>query len=256
MIKFQPMVVIFALLSISLVSISFADVACVEACEPPTIGVLYSGQRIIENGFTINDRSFNVEEYYQTIPTTVVKTGSQVKIKLLVHENSGSEYIRHVGFSINDYKDERNKNELASISFAQPLLREQKITVNNPNNIIKDAKVEVTPINRFTIALEYSFKPVKPIDTSSIVVDLWDAKRTSKTNVFFNAIKVTGKEIIEKTPDPVKNVLPPLKQIEAKIIPQKIECKDGLEKITRNNGAIACVSTYTADMLRNMGLAS
>ena len=247
---------VFALLSVSLISISFADTGCARDCEPPTLGVLYTGQRVVENGLEINDRSFSVDEYYQTIPTTTVKTGNPVKIKLLVHENSGAEYIRHVGLAISDYKDERNKSELASISFAQPLLREQQITVNNPSNIIKDAKVDVTQVNRYVLALEYSFKPVKPIDTSAIVVDLWDAKRGSKTNVFFNAIKVTGKEVIEKSTDPVKIPLPPLKQLQKKVPMQKIECRDGLEKITRNNGAVACVSTYTADLLRNAGLAS
>lgn len=97
---------------------------------------------------------------------------------------------------------------------------------------------------------------LKPLDTSDIIVQTMDAKLETGSNVFYDTIKITGKEIVEKTPQPVKNVPSPLKQLKAKIIPQKIECRDELEKVTRNNGVIACVSTYTANMMRNMSLAS
>ncbi|MFM7861594.1 MAG: hypothetical protein ACKO7Y_02460 [Candidatus Nitrosotenuis sp.] len=37
---------------------------------------------------------------------------------------------------------------------------------------------------------------------------------------------------------------------------QNAEYRNDYEKVTRNNIAVGCVSTHTADMLRNMGLAS
>lgn len=263
------LLIITAVLSSSILTVNaFADTGCRRDCEPPTLGVLYTGQRVVENGLTINDKSFDVAELTQTIPTTTIKTGEIVKIKLIVYENSGAIYLRDTSVSIGDYADDRNKNILATISFKQPftaVLKQplvlgsdisQSTHIIDPSGLLKNVSVKTSEIDSYRTAVDVSFKAVKPLDTSDIIIQTMDAKLETGSNVFYDAIKITGKEIMEKNSLPVKNVPPPLKQIKAKIIAQKIECRDGLEKITRNNGAIACVSTYTADMMRNMGLAS
>ncbi|MBI5697597.1 MAG: hypothetical protein HZC29_03700 [Thaumarchaeota archaeon] len=266
---FQLLIVIAVLSSVSLVAVNtFADTSCRRDCEPPTLGVLYTGQRVVDNGLTINDKSFDVAEFTQTISTTIVKTGEVVAIKLIVYENSGAIYLRNTSVSIGDYADDNHKNMLATISFKQPfnaVLKQplvsgsdvsQSTSVIDPNGLLKNVSVKTSEVDSYRTAVDISFKVVKPFDTSDIVIQTMDAKLETGSNVFYDGIKVTGKEIIEKISQPVKNVPPPLKQIKAKITAQKIECRDGLEKIIRNNGAVACVSTYTADMMRNMGLAS
>lgn len=266
---FQLLIIATVLSSVSLVAVNaYGDISCRRDCEPPTLGVLYTGQRVVENGLTINDKSFDVAEFTQTIPTTIVKTGEIVKIKLVVYENSGAIYLRDTSVSIGDYADDRHKNILATISFKQPfsaVLKQplvsgsdisQSTQIIDPNGLLKNVSVKTSEVDSYRTAVDISFKAVKPLDTSDIIVQTMDAKLETGSNVFYDAIKITGKEIIEKIPQPVKNVPPPLKQIKAKITAQKIECRDGLEKITRNNGAVACVSMYTADMMRNMGIAS
>src|SRR5574342_757221 len=104
------LLIITAVLSSVLTVNAFGDTGCRRDCEPPTLGVLYTGQRVVENGLTINDKSFNVAELTQTIPTTTIKTGEIVKIKLVVYENSGAIYLRDTSVSIGDYADDNHKN--------------------------------------------------------------------------------------------------------------------------------------------------
>lgn len=262
-------VAIFVLFSISLMSVSFADVSCSRDCEPPTLGVLYTGQTVVEKGFTINDKSFDVSERSQTVPTSVLRTGQLVNVKIITYENSGATYLRDVSLSIGNFEDDKNKNMLATMSFQQPftgLLNRplasgtdvsQTASVDDPTGLLKDVKITTSEVDSYRTKIEMSFKIQRPLDTSDIIIQTMDAKRHTGYNVIYDAIKVDGKDITEKpapqakTPPP-----PPLKQIQKKVPLQKVECRDGYEKVTRNNGAIACVSTYTADVLRSMGHAS
>jgi hypothetical protein len=158
---------------------------------------------------------------------------------------------------------------LATISFQQPftgLLNRplasstdvsQTASVDDPTGLLKDVKITASEVDSYRTKIEMSFKIQRPLDTSDIIIQTMDAKRHTGYNVIYDAIQVDGKDITEKpapqakTPPP-----PPLKQIQKKVPLQKVECRDGYEKVTRNNGAIACVSTYTADVLRSMGHAS
>ena len=262
-------VAVFALFSISVISVSFADTGCRRDCEPPTLGVLYTGQQVVENGFTINDKSFDVAEKSQTLPTTALRTGQPVTVKLVTYENSGATYLRDVSLSIGNFEDDRHTNILATMSFKQPftgLLNRplvsgsdvsQMTSVDDPTGLLKDVKITSSEVDSYRTEITMSFKILRPLDTSDIIIQTMDAKRHTGQNVLYDAIKVGGKDITEKPAPPAKTPPPPpLKQLQKKVPLQKVECRDGYEKVTRNNGAVACVSTYTADMLRSMGHAS
>ena len=260
--------IVSMVLSLSLFSYSFADTTCSRDCEPPTLGVLYTGQRVVENGLSINEKSFSVEERTQTIPTINIKTGQSVNVKLIVYENSGVTQLRDVSLSIGNYEDDRNKNLLATLSFKQPFTGvlnrplvsgsdiSQIASIEDPSKLLQDVSISASEIDSYRMTIDMSFKVLRPLEISDIIIQTMDAKRGTGHNIFYDAIKVNGKEIIQKAEKPTKIPPPPLKQLQKKVSLQKIECREGMEKITRNNGAIACVSTYTADMLRNMGLAS
>ncbi len=260
---------IFALLSISLTSVIYADTGCRRDCEPPTLGVLYTGQQVVDNGFTINEKSFDVAERTQTLPTTNVRTGQAVNIELITYENSGATYLRDVSLSIGEFKDDRHKDMFATVSFKQPftgLLNRplasdsdvsQVSDVDDPTGLLRDVTVKATEVDSYRTKIEMSFKVIRPLVASDIIIQTLDAKRHTGYNVLYDAIKVNGKDLTEKPAPPAKiPPPPPLKQIQKKVTLAKIECRDGFEKVTRTNGAIACVSTYTADLLRSMGHAS
>lgn len=265
---FQLIIAVAVLSSVSLLTVNaFADIGCRRDCEAPTLGVTYEGKQIVENGFTINGKSFNVDELTQTLPTTKVRTGELVKIELVVFENSGAEYLRDTSLSIGDYADDTHVNILATMSFKQnfnALLKgslssdsdiSKTSTVVDPTGLLKDVVIKTSEVDSYRTAIVITFRATKPIDTSDIIVQTLDAKKNSKTNIFHDAIAVTGKQIVEvKAKPPVNNVPAPLKLLKSH---SQVVCREGFELVIRSaTGAPACVSTYTAEMLRDRGMVS
>ncbi len=266
---YQLAIAVIALSAISMLTVSaFADTGCRRDCEPPTLGVLYTGQQVVEKGFTINGRPFNVDEHTQTLPTTFFRTGETIKIKLLVYENSGASYLRDTSLSIGKYVDDRHVDIVATISFkqvfsavlGQPLLTDSDVTqtssVLDPNGILSDVTVKATNVDSYRTAINISFKVTKPLDASDIIIQTMDAERGTGTNVLHDAIQVRGKDLAEKAPEPVKQVPAPLKQVKNKVAAKNITCREGFELVIRTTGAPACVYPVTADTLRNLRMAN
>src|SRR5574339_403350 len=84
---------------------------CSVDCVAPTLGTLDDGKVIVEKGLTINDKSFDISGFSQTIPTQTLSIGQPVTVKLIVNENSGVSSLRYVSFAINDYNGERDQTE-------------------------------------------------------------------------------------------------------------------------------------------------
>jgi hypothetical protein len=243
---------------------AFADIGCRRDCEPPTLGVTYEGKQIVNNGLTINGKAFDVEELTQTLPTTKVRTGEIVKIELVAFENSGAEYLKGTSLSIGKYVDDGHVDVLSTISVSQnfvallksPLSSDldssQVVTVADPTGLLKDVVVKTSNIDSYRTSVVFTFRVTKPIDTSDIMINTIDAKKNSRTNVFHDAISVTGKQMVEaKAKPPAKHVPAPLKLVKAH---SPVVCRDGYELVIRSTGAPACVSTYTAEMMRDRGM--
>jgi hypothetical protein len=201
----------------------------------------------------------------QTVPTTKVRTGDVVKIQLITFENSGAGYLQDVSTSIGDYADDKHVNILATMSFKQvfsailkePLLQDSDVSkiplVTDPSGLLKDVSIKTAEVDSYRTAVSISFKVTKPIPVSDIIVQTTDAKRNTHTNVFFDAITVTGDPMVEKKQPVlvVKKVLPPVQQMK-KSHSAQVECREGFELVIRSaTGKPACVSTYTAELLRD-----
>lgn len=183
---------------------SFAENSgCRGDCVAPTLGQLDDGARLVEKGLTINAQSFDVMQYSQVIPTQMFKVGQPIKVKMLVYENNGVESLRHVSLAISDYKDERNQNEKAAISFIQEFDGTQKTSILDFDKLFDNVKVSATTIDSFTTSIVITFSIQKPIETSSLIIDTWDDAKSSRKNIFLDAIKVEKKgteKIEEKMP--------------------------------------------------------
>ena len=244
------------ILSLSLFTINgYAENAkCSRDCEAPTLGVLDDGQRVVDNGITINGRAFEVSNQIQTNPTMTITTGNTAKVKLMVYENNGVDSFRHASIAISDYQDDKNRNDKVAISFDQDFAGIQSFNVIDPEGFVKDVDVKATKLDQWTTEVVYSFKAVKPFDTSAIVVQMWDEDQSSRSNVFLNAIKATGDVIVEKAPVQSTYVPPPLQQVNDGVAPSDVECRQGLELVIRTSGTPACVYPSTAETLRAWGL--
>jgi len=166
---------------------------CRSDCVAPTIGTLDNDQVMVTNGFTINGQSFNVTEYSQKTPTVKFLVDQPITVKMLVYENSGVQALRQVDLTISDYKDERNRNDKASISFNRDFTGLQKVDVLDSARILKNVKVNAIPVDQFVTSIVFTFDFQKPVDTSSIIVDMADDSRSSRRNILLDSVIVENK---------------------------------------------------------------
>jgi hypothetical protein len=198
---------------------------CSIDCEAPTIGVLDSGQTIVEKGLTINGQAFDATQFIQTIPPQEFVVGKPVKIEMTVYENSGVDALRYASIAINDYKDELNQNEKARIAFVQKFDGTQTVEILDFDKMLENVTVNATKIDQFRTSLVFSFTVIKPVSTTSLVIDMWDDSRSSRKYVLSDAIKVD----IETVKKPEMEKAKPKKMTEKKE-PKKKEEKTKEEK--------------------------
>ena len=257
MTKLLQVLIAAGILSISMFAANVyasENAKCSRDCEAPTLGVTDSGQRVIDNGLAINGRTFEVNNQIQTNPTMTLTTGNTAKVKLMVYENDGVSELRHASIAISDYADDKNQHDKVLISFDQDFTGAQTFDVADEAGLVKNVAVKATQLDQWRTEIVYSFKPVKPIDTSALVTELWDEERSSRSNVFLNAIKVTGKEISDYVPVKSAYVPSPAQQVSEGIAPRDVDCRQGFELVIRTTGDPACVYPFTADKLRAWGL--
>lgn len=173
--------------------ISFVDaVSCKGDCTPPTLGVTDNGRRIVENGLVINNVPFNVDSFSQTIPTQVFSKGDKVTIQLTAYENDGISNLRHVTLGIGDVVNNKEAKIPVKITVERSFTGQVSQNVADPAGLLKNVGVTAKRIDAFTGSMTISFVVTKPLDTSDIVVRLWDAGTTSSINIFEDAIQVVG----------------------------------------------------------------
>jgi hypothetical protein len=202
----------------------------------------------------INGRAFDVDHLIQEIPTMTFNTGSPAKVKLMVYENNGVSSFRHASITITDYQDDRNQNDLATIALDQDFTGEQTVEASDADGYLKSVTAKATHLDQFRTEVEFSFKVVKPFDTADLVVEMWDEDRSSRSNVFLDAVRATGEPIIDYVPGPQNTTPAPLKQVKDGVAPEDVECREGLELVIRTTGAPACVYPFTAEILRIWGM--
>ena len=194
--------IMFSILLIPSIGLSFAEHGhdeggsggCSGDCTPPTLGVDSSGKVFVENGFTINGKTYDVGHFEQTIPTQTVKTGEPVEIILKIFENSGPQYLKHVELVLgNEHVFDSyvwRQMPTANIIWQQTFDGIESIEINDPENLITDVNVEAEIDGTFTI-LKFQFTPTTTFDTSHMMVKTWDQNRSYWLNNFYDALEIS-----------------------------------------------------------------
>ncbi len=167
---------------------------CATECQSPTLGLSSDSRRIVSDGFGINGQFFDVEYFSQKIPTQNFTVGETVDISLRVYENSGTQYLEHVALSIVMEEPKRINglvvgNNESIISWNQKFDGTQSVDLVDPYDLIDDFEVKSSIENNTTI-LNFMFNVIEPIDSKDIRVKMWDYRKNSWNNYFYEAITV------------------------------------------------------------------
>jgi hypothetical protein len=166
-------------------------------CEEPTLGVLSSGQRVVEDGFTYNGHSVDVERFFTPYPLITAQVGKQNTAQFKIYENRGPDNIAHFSFAFGLGKDQiiSESKTMIEVDFARD--RTQTVTVTDPENALDNVSVTTDkvacnggPTQCLEITINHMFR--EPLDFDIVGTDVWDYSRQSWQNYYNHGIEVVG----------------------------------------------------------------
>ena len=166
-------------------------------CEEPTLGVLSSGQRVVEDGFTYNGHSVDVERFFTPYPLITAQVGKQNTAQFKIYENRGPDNIAHFSFAFGLGKGEiiSQSQAMIEVDFARD--RTQTVTITDPQNALDNVSVTTDkvacnggPTQCLEITIKHMFR--EPLDFDIVGTDVWDYSRQSWQNYYNHGIEVVG----------------------------------------------------------------
>jgi len=165
---------------------------CID-CTAPSLGISKNHKdpvRVIDDGITFNEESFDVREFAKIYDTIDTKTGVTNTIQLKIYEDSKPENVRKAILYLGLDSSDIYRN-IACIIWENNSYGEQTITIIDKFDLFEDESATAT-IDGDILFLNYTFTSKIPIPTSTIAVELRDDKYNFGLNYFENVIKVSG----------------------------------------------------------------
>ncbi|MCV0401359.1 MAG: hypothetical protein K5777_05215 [Nitrosopumilus sp.] len=230
-------------------------------CSPPTLGVDSSGQRKVSGGLSINDSIYDVENFKQDLIPHMFKLNQPIEITLKIYENKGHGELKHVELNLGQYEKMISgvmvENHHATIEWSKTFDGKTNVKTFDNQGLLKDVSVHVLDNNSIT-GVKFMFTPVKEFDASTIVTKIWDMKRNSNVNYFYNALDISSNEPVstlipvESVPEKISEKPKEPTRMETMIneVNQSVQCMTGEVHLQRSSdNSPLCVDVYQASVL-------
>jgi hypothetical protein len=166
-------------------------------CEEPTLGLLPNGQRIVDDGFTYNGHSVDVERFFTPYPLITAQTGKQNTAVFKIYENIGPDNIAHFDFAFGLGKGQilSDSKAMIEVDFARD--RTHTVNIVDPENALDNVSVTTDtvacsegPTQCLEITIKHTFR--ESLDFDIVGTNVWDYSRQSWQNYYNHGIEVVG----------------------------------------------------------------
>ena len=170
---------------------------CNGDCEEPTLGVLPNGKRVVDEGFTYNGHSVDVERFFTPYPLITAQTGKQNTAVFKIYENRGPNNIAHFDFAFGLGKDQiiSDSKAMIEVDFARD--GTQAVNIVDPENALDNVSVTTDvvacsegPTQCLEITIKHTFR--ESLDFDIVGTNVWDYSRQSWQNYYNHGIEVVG----------------------------------------------------------------
>ena len=180
-------------------------------CTPPTIGLDKDNKRVVDNGFSYNGNSIQVEKWYTPYPLINATVGEMNSVEIKVFENSGINNMDIIQFGLGAKEIGEPLSELEVLIEVHleifGIIEDidiAKIVIIDKDNLIENetvvsaasvVKCQASDIeNRCVqVNLDYSYREATL--NNVIVVSVIDKKHNEQSFYFNNGIKVIGESM-------------------------------------------------------------
>jgi len=171
---------------------------CAKDCTPPTLGVDKDGRIMVEDGFSYNDYTTDVNLYHTPFPLITVNVGDENVAKLKIYENSGVSALKHVGLAFGLSSGQVFSNSAARIEIDFNFNGSKTVSVYDPENALENIKVETDTVDCSDeivtqctlLTIYHTFRA--PLEFNIVSTDVWDENLNSWQNTYNHGIYITG----------------------------------------------------------------
>jgi len=160
----------------------------------PTLGSDRYGNNYIDNGFTFNDFTADVEELKTHMPLQTLNVGELNTAVLKIYDNRGAGKIEHVELAFGLNNKQHVSESSNTITWEQNFKGTQSIIMKDPDNMLMDVNA-LGEADGKIMKITFNFAFREPMEQSKIGVTVWDQDRHSKTFYFNDGIEVVGKSL-------------------------------------------------------------
>lgn len=174
---------------------------CSGDCEEPTLGMDSKGKRLVDNGFTYNGKSIDVERYFTPYPLVTVQTGKQNVAEFKIYENGGPDKISHFELAFGLANGESIGMSKVIINWDKSFDGIETVTLVDPENVLENIQIttledscsEESQQKCLMVKIEHTFRA--PLDFNILGTNVWDSKRNAWQNYYNHGIEVVGESL-------------------------------------------------------------
>ncbi len=160
----------------------------------PFFGSDSFGNRYIDNGFTFNDFTTDVEDFKTHMPLQTIQVGELNTAVMKIYNHKGISTLEHVELIFGLDQKQSDGQNTNSIVWEQNFKGTQSVSTIDSDNLLMDVNAVGETDDRI-MSITFSFAFREPMEKSKIGVVVWDKERNSRTAYFNDGIEVIGKSL-------------------------------------------------------------
>jgi len=172
---------------------------CRGDCSAPTLGIDEQFTRVVENGFTYNGESINVERYFTPYPLITVDVGKQNKAVFKIYDTSGPDNIQHFDLAFGLDVGQVMGTSNAMIVWDRSPDGTETVTIVDPHNALDNVRVSTsegkckadsTTNGCLIVTVLHTFR--EPLDFDIVGTNVWDFRQNAWQNFYNHGIHIEG----------------------------------------------------------------
>jgi len=180
-------------------------------CTPPTLGLDKNFIRLVDNGFSYNGNSIQVEKWHTPFPLINATVGEMNTVEIIIYENQGVNNIKLVQFGLGATEIGQPLNDLEVLievwlDINNNNFAIEEIVINDEDNLIESSSVSaVADVVKcmsdsntkvcLKVTLQYSYR--EATINNVMLVNAADKYRNSQNFYFNEGINVLGESLNE-----------------------------------------------------------
>ena len=175
---------------------------CDGDCWAPTLGLDEKNGRVVENGFTYNGNTINVERYFTPYPLITVDVGKQNYAVFKIYDNLGPDNVRHFDLAFGLATGQVMGTSNVIISWDKSFAGTETISVVDPRNTLDNVRVftsegkcraDSAGNDCLIVTVYHTFR--ESLDFDMVGTNVWDYKRNAWQNFYNHGIHIEGESL-------------------------------------------------------------